>query len=186
MKMASVSSVFVIILLIGLGAAYVGIPTTEPSQVDETVPNLVSIGVITSTTNKYQIYKPYIRDIIERDVNDYAESVGSPIRFEFVIEDAEGHAAIHLEKMQAFNSMNISLVLGGMWSSQACASLSYSNNNDMLMVSPSSTSPLKAIPQDNLFRLALTDFKQAPAMVRVLESKGVSAVVVIQKGGLLG
>jgi hypothetical protein len=78
MKRASVSSVFVVILLIGLGAAYVGMPTSEPSQVDETVPNLVSIGVITSTTNKYQIYEPYIREIIERDVNDYAESVGRP------------------------------------------------------------------------------------------------------------
>ena len=182
MKSASVSSVFVVILLIGVGAAYVGRPTTEPSPVNETVPNLVSIGVISSTTQQYQIYKPYITEIIERDVNDYAESVGSPIKFEFVIDDAEGQAAIHLEKMQAFNSMDVRLVLGGMWSSQACASLSYSNYNDMLMVSPSSTSPLKAIPQDNLFGLALTDLKQAPALVSVLESKGVSAVVVIQRG----
>ena len=182
MKSTSVSSVFVVILLIGLGAAYVGRPTTEPSLVNETVPNLVSIGVITSTTQTYQIYEPYIRKIIEMDVNDYAESVGSPIRFEFIIQDAEGRAAIHLEKMQAFNSMDVRLVLGGMWSSQACASLSYSNYNDMLMVSPSSTSPLKAIPRDNLFRLALTDLKQAPALVKVLENKGVEAVVVIQRG----
>ncbi len=182
MKSASVNAIYIVILLVSLGAAYVGMPTTEPSQVDEKTPSLVKIGVITSYTQKYQIYKPYIKEIIEKDVNNYAESVGSPIRFEFILQDAEGQAAIHLEKMQEFHSMDVRLVIGGMWSSQACASLSYSNYNDMLMVSPSSTSSHNSIPQDNLFKMATTELKLAPAMVSILESKEVEAVVVIQRG----
>lgn len=182
MKQASANSIFIAILLVGFGAVFVSMPTTETSPVNETNPNLVKIGVIASTTQNYQIYEPFIEKIIEKDVNQYAESVGSPIRFEFIMRDAEGQAAVHLEKTQEFNTMDVRLVLGGMWSSQACASLSYSNENDMLMVSPSSTSPLKAIPHDNLFRLAPTDFKQVPAMVGILESKEVDAVIVIQRG----
>ena len=182
MKRASVNSFYVVILLIGLGLVYVRMSTPETAPVDETKPTLVKIGVITSTTQKYQIYEPYIKEIIEKDVNQYAESVGSPIRFEFIIRDAEGHSAIHLEKMQEFHSINVSLVLGGMWSSQACASLAYSNNNDMLLVSPSSTSSHNSIPHDNLFKLAPSDLKMVPAMVSILESKEVSAVVVIQRG----
>ena len=182
MKQTSSNLVFVAILLVGLGAAYVGMPTTESSPENETTLNLIRIGVIISTTQKYQIYEPFFSEIIVKDVNKYAESVGSPIRFEFLMQDAEGQAAVHLEKMQGFLSMDVHLVIGGMWSSQACASLSYSNYNDMLIVSPSSTSPHLAIPQDNLFRLVLTDLKYAPAMVSILESKEISAVVVIQRG----
>ena len=80
MKQASVNSIYVVILLVGLGAAYIGMPSTDPSQVNETDPNLVRIGVIADSYQKYQIYEPYIKEIIEKDVNQYAESVGSPPR----------------------------------------------------------------------------------------------------------
>ena len=103
MKKASLNSIFIVILLVGLGAAYVGMTSTDPTPVNETNSNLVRIGVIASSDQKYEIYEPYVKEIIEKDVNQYAESVGSPIRFEFIIRDAEGHANIHLEKMQEFH-----------------------------------------------------------------------------------
>jgi len=74
------------------------------------------------------------------------------------------------------------MIIGGMWSSQACASLSYCNDNDIILFSPSSSSPLLAIENDNLFRLAPTDVKQAAPIAEMLISKGVEAVVLIQRG----
>ena len=52
----------------------------------------------------------------------------------------------------------------------------------MLLVSPSSTSPLLAISNDNLFRTAPTDLIQAPVLARILESRGIEAVVLIYRG----
>lgn len=143
---------------------------------------LVTIGVIPSTTQNYQSYIPYLDEIIEPALNEMAWSMGSDIEFDFSVQDATGQAAIHLEKVQGFRAMGINLVIGGMWSSHACASLSYCNDNDMLLFSPSSTSPLPAIPDDNLFRLAPTDIKQAPAIAKLLDSKGIEAVILIQRG----
>jgi hypothetical protein len=36
MKQASTNSIFIVILLVGLAAAYIGMPTTEPSPINET------------------------------------------------------------------------------------------------------------------------------------------------------
>ncbi len=143
--------------------------------------NLVTIGVIPSTTKSYESYLPYLDEIIEPALNDMALNMGSDIKFDFSVQDATGQAAIHLEHVQGFRVMGINLVIGGMWSSHACASLSYCNDNDMLLFSPSSTSPLPAIPGDNLFRLAPTDIKQAPAIAKMLKSRGVEAVILIQR-----
>jgi len=60
--------------------------------------------------------------------------------------------------------------------------LSYVNENDMLLFSPSSTSPLLAFPDDNLYRMCPTDFVQAPAIAEMLWSWGIEACLVIQRG----
>ena len=74
------------------------------------------------------------------------------------------------------------MFIGGGWSSQASAALSYCNDNDMLMWSASSTSPTLAIPNDNLLRMCPTDLVQAPAIARMMESHGIEAYVSIQRG----
>lgn len=142
----------------------------------------VHIGLISATTRGYEDYTRYVREIIEPDLNALSWELGSDLRFVFDIFDAKGQAAVHLEHVAELDAKGVNMVIGGMWSSQACASLSYSNDNGILLFSPSSTSPLKAIENDNLFRLCPTDFKIAPVMVNLIQSKGVEAVVVIQRG----
>jgi|GEM_PF-658457 branched-chain amino acid transport system substrate-binding protein len=143
---------------------------------------MVVIGAIPATSRGYSDYVPYINEIIEPALNALAWELGSDIEFTFDIRDAQGQAAIHLEEVQKLNSLGVNLILGGMWSSHACASLSYCNDNDIILFSPSSTSPLKAIDGDNLFRLAPTDFKQGPVITNMILSKGVEALVVIYRG----
>jgi branched-chain amino acid transport system substrate-binding protein len=72
--------------------------------------------------------------------------------------------------------------MGGGWSSQAQAALSYVNDNDMLMISSSSTSPLLAIENDMLFRTCPTDFVQAPAISNMWKTWGVEAILIVQRG----
>ena len=104
------------------------------------------------------------------------------MRFKFLIEDSQGQAAIHLDKVQSFKAMGINLIIGGRWSSQAAASLSYVNDNNMLLFSPTSTSPILAIPGDNLYRMCPHDLKQAPVIAEMLWSWGIEAVIVMQRG----
>lgn len=82
--------------------------------------------------------------------------------------------------------MGVNLVIGGGWSSQAQASLSYVNSNNMLLVSTSSTSPVLAIANDRLFRLCPADSALAPALVDMIWSYGIKEVIIIQRGDSWG
>ena len=143
----------------------------------------VEIGVISSTTDGLENYATII-DLANKDITDYMAQKGLDYSFTYWIEDAQGSAAVHLEHVQKFKSIGIDLLIGGGWSSQASASLSYINENDMLLISASSTSPLLAIPGDNLFRVCPDDRSQAPAIAEMLNSWGIKAIIVIQRADI--
>jgi len=117
----------------------------------------------------------------EEDINDYMERYNYSYRFEFLIENAEGQVDVHLEKVQEFKSMGVNLIIGGASSSQAQGSLSYVNQNDMLLLSHGSNNPLLGIPDDNLFRLCPTVIFQTRAIAETLRRYGIEACVVIQR-----
>lgn len=140
----------------------------------------IKIGVISPTTADFETLVPLFQEIIKPDINEYSAKLPTKLKFEFLVEDAMGDANVHLQKVQEFHEMGVDLIIGGSYSSQALASLSYVNKNNMLLFSPSSTYPGLAIPDDNLFRLCTDDTKQAPAIAEMLWSYGIEAVIVIQ------
>ena len=141
----------------------------------------INIGYIVSTTVALETGTPLVQEIMRPDYNAYTAKLGYDVDFEYLIDNADSQAAIHLEKVQGFKAMDINVFIGGGWSSQAQSALSYCNDNDMLMWSSSSTSPLLALADDNLFRMCPTDLIQAPAIAEMLWSHGIEAVVVMQR-----
>jgi branched-chain amino acid transport system substrate-binding protein len=103
-----------------------------------------------------------------------------------LIEDCQSSESIALEKTQSFKAMGVDLVLGHGWSGQCSSSLSYVNENDMILISGSSTSPLLAIADDMLFRTCPTDFVQAPAIATMWETWGAKAVIFFFRGDAWG
>jgi branched-chain amino acid transport system substrate-binding protein len=176
-------------LVVGGGVGYFAAPTQTETVVEtETVEKIpldgetIQLGYISSTTSGLETNQPHIEEMMVPDLNEYAAKLGYDVDFVYLIDDATSQAAVHLEKVQGFKSIGVNIFIGGGWSSQASAALSYCNDNDMLMWSASSTSPTLAIAGDNLLRMCPTDLVQAPAIVRMLESHGIKAVVTIQRG----
>ncbi len=173
--------------VVGLGAGY----TLAPERVGVGEPNTVyvdknplagmkvQLGVIAISSASLETAVPLYEELVAPEINDYSSTLGYDVEFEYLIDQAEVQSAIHLEKVQGFKSMGINLFLGGYFSSMAQAALSYVNENDMIMVSPMSTSPLLALDDDNLFRICPTDYVQAPAVAEMMDSFGIEAVVVI-------
>jgi len=180
-------------LVVGAGAGYFMAPKetvvedggdggTVTVEVAPLAGTNIQLGYISSTTVGLETAVPLVEDIMAADYNDYLDKLGMDTTVEFLIDDATGQAAVHLEKVQGYKSMDVNVFIGGGWSSQAQAALSYCNDNDMLMWSSSSTSPLLAIADDNLFRMCPTDLIQAPAIAEMLWSAGIEAVILIQRG----
>jgi branched-chain amino acid transport system substrate-binding protein len=181
-------------LIVGGGVGYFAAPRQPADgdgdgdggpQIVEVLPldgQTVQLGYIESNTVNLEQSVPHIQEIIEPDINDYLAKLGYDMEIEFLIDDATGQQAVHLEKVQGFKSIGVNIFIGGAWSSQAKAALSYCNDNDMLMWSASSTDPTLGIPDDNLYRMCPTDRVQGPAISRMLLSHGIKAVIVIQRG----
>ncbi|MBN2335016.1 ABC transporter substrate-binding protein [Candidatus Bathyarchaeota archaeon] len=182
-------------LLVGAGAGYTFAPkaatngdgtntvTVEKAPLDG---KTVKYGDLYASTGELETAVPLVNEIILPDINGFAEQLGYDVEFEGLIDEASGQAATHLEKIQAFKTMDVNLIIGGRWSSMAQASLSYVNQNNMLLFSPSSTSPLLALPDDNLYRMCPIDTLQAPAMAEMLWSYGIEAVIVMQTADAYG
>lgn len=187
-------TIAIVLLIVGLGIGggigYYAAPVKEvPGEVVEVTVEVapldgqtVRLASIQSTTAGMEPTIPEFEDMIEPEINEFCAKLGYDVSFKWLIEDAQGQAAIHLEKVQSFKAMDINLVSGGGWSSFASAALSYVNENNMLLFSPSSTSPLLMIPDDNLYRMCPTDLVQAPAIAEMLWSWGIKAVIVMQRG----
>jgi len=176
-------------LIVGGGVGYFMAPTkTETTTVTQTVEKepldgkTIKIGYISSTTTGLETAPALVQEMMAKDYNAYAAKLGYDVEFQYLIDDATGQVAVHLEKVQGFKSMDINVFIGGGWSSMASAALSYCNDNDMLMWSASSTSPLLAIADDNLYRMCPDDTIQAPAISRMIQSMGVKYIVCIYRG----
>ena len=187
--MTLVAAVLVVGLLVGAGVGYYMAPsggdgetTTVTVEKNPLEGKTIQIGDVVASTAALETSVPLFEDIIAVDINDYFSKMGYDVDVEFLQDTADGQAAIHLEKVQSFKSMDISIFIGGGWSSQAQAALSYVNDNDMLMISSSSTSPLLAIENDRLFRTCPTDFVQAPAIGNMWKTWGVEAILIVQRG----
>ena len=191
--MAERSTTLMVVLLvvglaIGAGVGYYAAPAKPGETVEVTVEVNpleglnIQVAEITSDTQWLESQTPFTEDIIMPDINEYLDKLGYDVTYVNLIDDSAGQAAIHLEKVQSFKAMGVNLVIGGRWSSQAEMALSYVNENNMLLFSPSSTSPLLAFPDDNLYRMCPTDRIQAPAIAEMLWSWGIEACLVIQRG----
>ena len=184
-------------LIVGGGIGYFAAPKAVSNEL--VVPSFITIpvpfyynhakvqlGYIASDTTALEVGKPYHEQIIATDLNAYSQLLGYGTTFTYLVDDAQGSDSIHLQKVQGFQSMGVTVFEGGGWSSQAHTALSYCNTNGMLMWSPSSTSPALAIADDNLFRMCPADTHLAPAIVNVMWAMGVRSIVILQRGDSWG
>ena len=186
------STVLIIVMLlvglgIGGGIGYYAAPA-KVQEVEVTVEKNplegkeIKVAEISSTTEGLETLTPFQEEVVLVDINEFLDKLEYDVTYTTMIDDAASNEAVHLEKVQSFKAMGINLVVGGRWSSQAEMALSYVNENDMLLFSPSSTSPLLAFPDDNLYRMCPTDMVQAPAIAEMLWSWGIEACLVVQRG----
>ncbi len=115
----------------------------------------IAIGVISASWAGYQSNIDLYNGIIGPEINEYLAqlpTIGhSPkMRVEFLIDgpdEVEGWLTPerHLEKVQAMAEDEVELFIAGFWSSQYQGTIDYIDENDLLMVSPSSSSPALAM-----------------------------------------
>src|SRR5688572_13851101 len=111
------------------------------------------------------------------DVNNQFAKAGLPTRVGLIIEDTKTEPAVALEKLEDLASKEIRIVIGPSTSAAVAAVKEYADENDMLIVSSSSTAPSLAIPDDNVIRFVPDDTHQAEILAKQMWDEGKRVVI---------
>jgi len=85
-----------------------------------------------------------------------------------------------------WNAQGIKFVIGPMSSGEVKEIREFATNNKILVISPSSTSPALAIPNDYIFRFCPTDLLQGPAAAEIAFEQGIEHLVIMWRGDTWG
>ena len=137
----------------------------------------IPIGAIYPNPEEAGYTAPGVKLGIE-DANKFCEEAEIPVKFVLYEENAEESATKAVERLQALHSRGCQVVIAPNWSSQCKAMLKYANENKVVLISPGSTSPAIAIPDDYLFRIPPTDEGHSYAVRKVAQELGIKAAII--------
>ena len=125
-------------------------------------------------------------DIALDDIHEYLNATGNDLAIELVIRDTETNAATALQQLKELDDAGVQYVIGPYTSANAEAVLPYANENDMLLLSPSSVASTIAISGDNLYRLLPSDKAQAEAMAALFRHDSIEVIIPIVRNDVWG
>jgi len=177
-------------LLAGCGSPAAPAPA-DPSDdggetgdiVEHTIVSLVPLTGVLSTFGENS---GVVSRLAAADVNQWLEENGRNWRVNLVVEDTQTEPTVGLQKMQSWFGEGVRFFAGPQASGVAREVLSFANSNQILFVSPSSTSPALALADDWLYRFCTSDDIQGPALANIAKAAGVEHLIFSWRGDTWG
>ncbi|MCJ7637013.1 MAG: penicillin-binding protein activator [Nitrososphaeraceae archaeon] len=168
----------------------VHLPTnTIPTQVAGTGIKTEIIGAILPKSGSFASTGiPTITSlkIAEHDVNEFFQKTNSSLRVKLQIEDSKTNPTETLNAIKRLDKANAKIIVGPMTSTAVNAVMNYSNENDIVLISQSSTSPALSIVGDNLFRFVPDDKNQGKFIAKKMWDSGIKIVVPMWRDDIYG
>jgi branched-chain amino acid transport system substrate-binding protein len=142
------------------------------------------LGFAMAVSGPYAVDGPVRRDggiLAIEHINKYLESINAPIRFVYVHDDTKGTATDALKVIQSMYAAGIRVIIGPFSTGEVRGVMDFANTNKIVIISPSSTSPLIAAP-DYIFRVVPTDNFQGTVLADLMNYLGIKKVAVIARG----
>ena len=109
-------------------------------------------------------------------LNDYLKP--DNLKVTLNIENSSSDPQKALEALKKLHKKGIMAVVGPCTSAEATTMVAYADENDIVLLSPSSTA-ISLSQDDNLFRLAPNDTYQAEALAQLIQHQNITEVLVI-------
>ncbi len=180
----------VIGLLVGVGIGYAAFggaggaaPTTTTSAPQQQL-KTIKIGVTLPLTGELSSVGKLWEKVVYMafdDLNKQMQAYHLNYKFEPVVLDDGTNADKALQNVQTFAQQGIKVVIGPAASSQVKTVKSYADANKIVIISPSSTAPTLAIPDDYIFRNTGSDALQAKALATLVNHEGIKKVIVFYR-----
>ncbi|GBC70467.1 Leu/Ile/Val-binding protein [Candidatus Calditenuaceae archaeon HR02] len=168
-----------------------GLPYIPASLADKavTLSGEIRIGALLSLSGDLRTFGENHRTALELardDINAWLSKRGINLRVVLEIEDTATQPEQALAKLQALAARGVKMVAGPLSSREVRNLKTYADENNILVVSQSSTAVDLAVPGDNIFRFIPDDRKQGPALARLMWNAGIKFYVPIWRGDTYG
>jgi branched-chain amino acid transport system substrate-binding protein len=140
----------------------------------------IPIGALLSLTGSWVSLGESSKEALEygiTEINTYMEELGYSTRFKLYIEDSQTDPEIALQKLESLHSRDIKAVIGPQASSEVSACKEFVDDNDILLISHSSTAHSLAVEDDNIFRFCSDDQHEGQAVAQLMWEDGIRAIV---------
>lgn len=191
-------TLIIVALVVGIILGYVfGLAMAPPAppaeeQPPEQPPGLsgtITVGALLDLSGGLATYGENSKaalELAESEINSWLDAIGANWSIEVRFEDTQVKPAVALSKLQTLAGEGVKFVIGPMSSAEVSEIKSFADENKILVISPSSTSPALAIKGDYIFRFCPTDLFQGPAAIEMVVEAGVEHLVIMWRGDTWG
>jgi branched-chain amino acid transport system substrate-binding protein len=185
---AAVVAALIVGVAIGFAASGLvgGAPTAGPAQQPKRV---VQIGFTLPLTGELssigKIWEKVVYLAIE-DLNQQVQAYGFNVEFKPVILDDGTSVDKAVTNVQTLAQQGIRVVIGPAASAQVKAVKSFADSHQVVIISPSSTAPTLAIPNDFIFRTVGSDAGQAKVLATLAFQEGARKVIIFHRNDEYG
>jgi branched-chain amino acid transport system substrate-binding protein len=151
--------------------------------------NEVPVGLISSLTGAWSSGGKSIRIAVEEaqaDVNEYFENKNSSTRIKLFVGDSKTDPVESIHAIEKLAESGVKIIVGPATSAAVMSVKDYANQHDIILISPSSTSPALSIANDNLFRFVPDDKNQAEFIANTMWNDGIRVVIPMWRGDTFG
>jgi branched-chain amino acid transport system substrate-binding protein len=122
----------------------------------------------------------------EIDVNKYFEEMNSSSHFRLLMADSKTSPEESLAAIKKLHENGAKIIVGPATSTAVSAAKGYSDANNIILISYSSTSPLLSIKGDTLFRLVPDDTYQGKVIAQRMINDGIKVIVPFWRSDIYG
>ena len=148
--------------------------------------NVIKIGALIPITGSGSSTGESMLEAIKYSIAEQNELLINQPLFELFPYDTETNPQKALDILKTFKSMGITFVVGPYSSAELEFIKDYANDNNIVLLSPSSVSISLAIAKDNVFRLATNDYHQVTAISKYFETQMLKKVVAVNRNDVWG
>ena len=161
-------------------------PATQPAPSGEF--ETVNVGIMFPSAGEPASHGYYNSAAVRlgaANFNAYLEEIGASWRMNLVFADTLSDLATPLEKIQSLNHKGIKFVLGPHSNAQISGIKPYVDSNEMVLISPSSTSSSQTA-DDNIFRLAPNTAQQGRVLALLFEQERIDVIITVYRSDAWG
>jgi len=186
-------AIAIILLIVGIGAGtaigYFGVSRLTGNSALCTSGQTLTIGELLDLSQDLSSQGKRAQassKLAIQDINSFLSGTGCSLRFTNAVSDYALNNDQAQTALSNFAASGVQVVVGPLNSGTAQFILGYANSHKIVLISPSSTAPQLAIPNDYLFRTVPNDANQGHADARMMLDRGAQALIIVARQDTYG